>query len=76
MKTTDRIEIIPDVCNGKPVITGTRIPVAVIIEQLAEGISWEEIIESYPELNKKDIQAVLIYARDYIEQSEITEIHA
>ena len=37
MKTTDRIEIIPSVCNGKPVITGTRIPVAVIIEQLAEG---------------------------------------
>lgn len=76
MKTTDRIEIIPNVCNGKPVITGTRIPVAVIIEQLAEGITWEELIHDYPELDKKDIQAALFYARDYIEQSEITEIHA
>ncbi len=76
MKTTDRIEIIPNVCNGKPVITGTRLPVAVLIEQLAEGLSWDELIQNYPEIDKKDIQAALFYARDYIEQSEITEIHA
>jgi len=37
MKITDRIEIDPRVCNGKPVIEGTRIPVSVILEQVAAG---------------------------------------
>jgi uncharacterized protein (DUF433 family) len=48
----DQIEINPRVCNGKPVIKGTRIPVSVILEQIAEGESWDNILENYPELLK------------------------
>ena len=59
MVSFDRIELNPRVCNGKPVIKGTRIPVAVILEQIAEGESWESILAGYPELTKADIHAAL-----------------
>ena len=52
MMKKDRIELNPKVCNGKPVIKGTRIPVSVILEQIAEGISWDKLLASYPELEK------------------------
>jgi len=60
----DRIELNPRVCNGKPVIKGTRIPVSIILEQIAAGESWESLLSGYPELQKEDIQAALIYARE------------
>lgn len=41
----ERIEIRPRVCNGKPVIKGTRIPVTVILEQLADGQSWDALLK-------------------------------
>lgn len=50
---TERIELNPRVCAGKPVIRGTRIPVAVILEQIAEGESWENLLAGYPELTKR-----------------------
>lgn len=52
----NRIELNPKVCNGKPLIRGTRIPVSVILEQLAEGISWDTLLANYPELDKDDIK--------------------
>jgi len=68
----ERIEINPRVCDGKPVIKGTRIPVAIILEQLAESQSWESILRGYPELQRADIQAALEYARHSILNTEIT----
>ena len=47
----DRIEIDPRVCSGKPVIKGTRSPVAVLVDQLAEGESWSKLLMGYPELS-------------------------
>ena len=44
----DRIELNPRVCNGRPVIKGTRIPISVILEQIAEGESWEAALAGYP----------------------------
>ena len=73
---TERIELNPRVCNGKPVIRGTRIPVAVILEQIAEGESWENLLAGYPELTKKDIQAALLYARASIEHADIRPVGA
>ena len=67
----DRIEIDPRVCNGKPVIKGTRIPVSVILEQVAEGESWDEVLSGYPELHKEDIQAALFYATASLDHMEI-----
>jgi uncharacterized protein (DUF433 family) len=46
----DRIEIDPRRCGGTPVIRGTRIPVAVILDQLAMRETWESILQGYPEL--------------------------
>jgi uncharacterized protein (DUF433 family) len=66
-----RIEINPRVCNGKPVIRGTRVPVAVILDLLAAGQSWESVLTSYPELSREDIEAALRYAKDTIERTEI-----
>ena len=56
----DRIEMDPRVCNGNPVIRGTRIPVAVILDHLAAGEPWEGILAGFPELTREDIAAALV----------------
>ena len=71
----ERIELHPKVCNGMPVIKGTRIPVAVILEQLAEGESWERLLAGYPELTREDIQAALMYAKSSLEHIEVEEVY-
>jgi uncharacterized protein (DUF433 family) len=53
----ERIEIDLRVCIGKAVIQGTPIPVSVVLEQIARGESWDDIIMGYPELEKEDILA-------------------
>ena len=72
----ERIELDPRVCNGKPVIKGTRIPVSIIIEQVAEGESWDNILSGYPELTREDIHAALLYARASLEHIEIKSVNA
>lgn len=71
-----RIEWNPKVCDGKPIIKGTRIPVSVILEQVAEGVSWDQLLNDYPELKKEDIQEALFYARQSIEHAEIRVVNA
>jgi uncharacterized protein (DUF433 family) len=71
--TFERIELDPKVCNGKPVIRGTRIPVAVIVEQLAAGESWTDLLRGYPELHEADIRAALLYASASVENTEYHE---
>ncbi len=60
MKNT--IIIDPNICNGKPIITGTRISVQTVMEFLAAGDSIEEILEEYPSLSRADIYACLQFA--------------
>jgi len=67
----DRIELNPKVCDGKPVVKGTRIPVSVILEQIAAGETWDTVLAGYPELKKEDIQAALLYARASLDHAEI-----
>ncbi len=76
MNYVDRIEINPRVCNGKPVIKGTRIPITVILEQIAEGETWQELLGGYPELTIEDIKAALQYARLFLEHSELKATNA
>ena len=59
----DRIEIDPRRCGGSPVIRGTRVPVAVIIDQLASGETWDALLKGYPELKVDDIRAALLFAK-------------
>ncbi len=72
----ERIELDPRVCNGKPVIKGTRIPVTLILEHIAEGESWEKILVNYPELTKEDIHASLLYASAALDHTELEAINA
>lgn len=57
-----RIEINPEVMVGKPVIRGTRIPVELILEKLAAGVSTKDLIRSYPRLAAEDVSAALLFA--------------
>ncbi|MDX9767581.1 MAG: DUF433 domain-containing protein [Ectothiorhodospiraceae bacterium] len=58
----DRITIDPAVCHGKPTIRGLRYPVENVLEWLAAGMSVEEILADYEDLEREDILAVLTYA--------------
>ena len=64
MNWRERITVDPLVCHGKACIKGTRIMVSVILDNLAEGISEEDILRSYPSLNSKDIRATIAYAAE------------
>ena len=57
-----RITVSPDICNGKPVIRGTRITVQTVIEFLAAGDSVEDVLEEFPSLKRSDVHACLDYA--------------
>jgi uncharacterized protein (DUF433 family) len=59
---TERIAINPDICNGKPVIRGTRITAQTVLEFLAAGDSIEDVLEEYPSLKREDVQACIDYA--------------
>ena len=76
MGTLSRIELDPRVCNGQPVIKGTRIPVSVVLERLAAHESWEAILSAYPELKKEDIQEAILYARSSLEHTEFRVVNA
>jgi uncharacterized protein (DUF433 family) len=62
MNWKERITVDPNVCRGRACVAGTRIMVTVILDNLAAGLSWEELIRSYPPLSDEDIRACLNYA--------------
>lgn len=57
-----RITRVPDICHGKPTIRGLRYPVENILDLLASGMSFEEILDDYTDLERVDILACLEYA--------------
>ena len=63
----DRIAIDTEVCHGKPVVRGTRVPVALVLGSLAGGMSFEEIQAEY-DLVREDILAALRFAESIVEQ--------
>ncbi len=67
----DRITIDSRVMGGKPCIRGTRISVTMILEKLAAGLTYEEILEDHPRLTREDILAALAFAHDYLTQQDI-----
>jgi uncharacterized protein (DUF433 family) len=58
------ISVDPNVCHGQACVAGTRIPVSVVLDNLAVGIPAAEIVQSYPRLSLDDIQACIAYAAD------------
>lgn len=62
MSATDRITIDPAICHGKPCVRGLRYPVENLLELLAGGMSVEQVLEDYEDLQREDILAALSYA--------------
>lgn len=58
------ITVDPNICHGQACITGTRVMVSVILDNLAAGLSSEEILDSYPSLTRPAIQAAVAYAAE------------
>lgn len=61
---TERITIDEGICNGKPVIRGTRITVQSILEYLSAGDSVEDVLEAYPSLSREDVLDCIRFAAD------------
>ena len=59
-----RIVVDPGICFGKPVIRGTRIWVSLIVENLAEGLTEDDLLAAYPQLTREDVRAALAYAAE------------
>lgn len=68
------IEVNPKIMMGKPVIKGTRIPVYVILNLLAEGYDFEKTMKEYPDLTRGDILAVLEYAAKVTKFRELAKV--
>ena len=62
MQLVERITLDPEICHGKPCIRGLRYPVENVLEWLAGGMSVDEILVDYEDLEREDILAVLAYA--------------
>jgi uncharacterized protein (DUF433 family) len=58
----ERITIQPDVCHGKPVIRGLRYPVESVLEYLAAGDSFDEVLAEFPDLEREDLLACIEFA--------------
>lgn len=67
-----RISVDPEICHGKACIKGTRIMVSIILDNLAENVSIEEILKSYPSLSQEDIQSAIAYAAELAREQIIS----
>ena len=64
MKWQDYIVVDPAVCHGKACVKGTRIMVSVVLDNLAAGLTPDDIIRSYPTLSREAVQAAMAYAAE------------
>ena len=71
-----RITSDPDICHGKPVIRGLRYPVDSILELLSSGMTTQEILSDYEDLETDDIRAVLSYATELSRVKSIERVNA
>ncbi|MEW6506994.1 MAG: DUF433 domain-containing protein [Bacteroidota bacterium] len=71
MTQLTRIEINPAILTGKPIISGTRIPVELIVKLAAQRWTDEQIIQEYPMLKKEDIREALLYAEKLVQNEEV-----
>lgn len=70
----ERITIDPQICSGKPCITGTRIMVKNILGMFAGGYTVDRILREYPELTREDIVSAVEYARKIIDEEKIQSV--
>ena len=72
MRWQDYITVDPAVCHGRACIKGTRIMVSVVLDNLAAGLTPEEVLQSYPSLSREAIQASIGYAAELGRERVIT----
>ena len=72
MNWTEHISVDPVVCHGKACIRGTRVLVSVVLDNLAAGLSPEEIVISYPSLRPDDVAAAIAYAAELARERVVT----
>lgn len=70
-----RITADPEVLVGKPIIRGTRLSVELILGLLGEGMTISEIMQEYPRIQKDDILACILFARDLLQDIKYSPIH-
>lgn len=75
MPIQDPIVLDPNICHGKPVIRGTRVPVTVVVGSLASGMTFEEIQREY-DLTPEDIRAALKFVGELAEQESFHPLPA
>lgn len=73
-KSISRITINPDICHGKPVIRNMRYPVETILELLSSGMTIEQILADYEDIEREDILACLNYATKLSQVKSINRI--
>ena len=71
-----RITVEPDKMGGVPCIRGLRIPVATVVGMVADGMSEEEILKAYPDLETEDIRQALHYAAEAVRERELPLVSA
>lgn len=76
MTLADRITIDPEICHGKPTIRGLRYPVESILEMLSSGMTNDEILADYEDLEREDILAALEFARRLSQVKRIEPVSA
>ena len=75
MRWQDHVEHKPDVLGGKAVIKGTRIAIELILERLGDGWKEDDLLRSFPQLRREDIQAAQGYAAAALSKDELTFIN-
>ena len=69
-----RISADPAVHHGDPCVAGTRVPVSVIVGSIADGDTFEQILSSYPQLTREDIQAALLCAAEAVNRFDLVPL--
>jgi len=69
-----RITVNPAIFGGKPIIRGLRVSVEMILDLLSQGVTREELLADYPDLEPEDLQACLAYAKTVIANEEIENV--
>lgn len=70
MNWRDHISTDPAVLAGKPVIKGTRLSVALVIDLMGQGWTEQELLSNYPQLTVQDIRAALMFAAEHLEDDD------
>ena len=66
----ERIVVDPEIMVGKPVVKGTRIPVYLVLQYLAENPNFDDLFADYPRLKMEDVKACLAYAQAHLEKAQ------